>query len=322
MILNKYYFSWFALFLIVLISACEKEEIPIQPRNPGDSQVNEVALGPDYKNQIFFDLGSNAVISHNLKIDWDLAFESSAEGTHITLNSSRGMALSKSDLTFADLTTHSGADWTWDKHSGYIDSTAFANWEENEVYLLDLGYSHTGTHMGYCKLKMGTVSETEYTFEVGGLEDATGKQVTVTKNITNLLTFYSIAQGEVTIAPENTSYDLVFTQYTHVFPDPETPYLVTGVLLNRFETYAGIFHGKAYDAITRADAEAMDLSDQLNTIGYDWKFYNYEEGVYTVDTETTYIIQSNEGLFYKLRFTGFYNTEGLKGYPNFEFQQL
>ena len=65
--------------MFVFIS-CEMEEIPVSPHNPGDIQINQIELSNDYRHQVFYDLGSNSIISDNLKTDWDLGFESSSQG--------------------------------------------------------------------------------------------------------------------------------------------------------------------------------------------------------------------------------------------------
>lgn len=324
MILRRRINSALVLLLSLFFLSCEKEEIPVQSREPGEALVNSVELGLEYKHQVYFNLNSNSVVSSNLKVDWDLSFESSPEGWRITLNTSRGMAAAKMDIDFSEAIDHSDAEWSWDAHSGNLDTTAFGDWQsETGIYVVDLGYTPSGTHMGYRKMKINSVSENDYDITFGNLDDPTGTSITVAKNTQNLMTFFSFENGVVNIAPENESYDLVFTQYTHLFTNPETPYLVTGVLLNRFETGAIKYEGdKLFEDLVRNDVESITLNTDLNTIGFDWKVYNYEDALFTVDPTVTYIIQTNKGLLYKLRFTGFYNEEGLKGYPNFEFQEL
>lgn len=313
----------FFLGFILLISACQKEEIAIEKRPPGNFISNSVGIGELYENQIYFDLETNSIISTNKKTAWDLAFESAVDGWHITLNSGRGMAVSKSDLDFGELTTIAEANWNWDVPSGNLDSTAFGDWRtEFPVYLIDMGYDEFGTQLGYKKIQVLSFTDEEFTFIEGNLTDLTGTIINLEKNEINRLTYYRFAEGAVTIAPPNADYDLVFTQYTHIFHEPLTPYLVTGVLLNRYQTNGLYFTDKPFEEILRADVESLELQSNLNTIGYDWKFYNFDEGQYVVDPTQVFIIQTNEGFYYKFRFTGFYNELGIKGYPSFEYQVL
>lgn len=313
----------FFLGLILVISACQKEEIAIEKRPPGNFISNSVGIGELYENQIYFDLETNSIISTNKKTAWDLAFESAVDGWHITLNSGRGMAVSKSDLDFADLTTIADVDWNWDVPSGNLDSTAIGDWRTFfPVYLIDRGYDEFGTQLGYKKIQVISYSEEGFTFIEGDLTDLTGTTINLEKNEINHFTYYRFTEGAVTIAPPNADYDLVFTQYTHIFHEPLTPYLVTGVLLNRYQTNGLYFVDKPFEEILREDVEGLELQSNLNTIGYDWKFYNFDEGQYVVDPTQVFIIQTNEGFYYKFRFTGFYNEFGIKGYPSFEFQVL
>jgi hypothetical protein len=117
-------------------------------------------------------------------------------------------------------------------------------------------------------------------------------------------------------------YDLVFTQYTHLFTDPLTPYLVTGIISNRGFTSIARLDEKPFAEIELQNVESLEFSYDLDVIGYDWKYYSLEDGVFTTFSNQHYIIQTQDGLFYKLRIVGFYNSEGLKGYPNIEFQAL
>jgi len=79
---------------------------------------------------------------------------------------------------------------------------------------------------------------------------------------------------------------------------------------------------KDFSAITLDDLSNYSLSLNINTIGYDWKFYDFETSKYTVFVNQNYIIKSTEGKFYKLHFINFYDESGVKGTPVFEFQEL
>jgi len=315
--LNKLIF----LVGLVLIS-CEKEELPVPPHEPGESQFQEVGIGADYGQQLYFDFETNSVIKSNHKTAWDLAFESASDGNKVILNSSRGMAVYPSEQSFAELNSTEGAAWRWDAHSGNLDSTGFGNISPSITYLVDMGYTPAGDHLGYRKVRVNDISETHYVIEWNVLSENTPIERVIEKDNSNLFTFLSFANGVVDIAPPNEDYDLVFTQYTHVFQEPETPYLVTGVLLNRFETKGILWEGNPFEEITLEDVESTVLTDDLNCIGYDWKYFDFESSMYTVDAELTFIVQTQTGIFYKLRFTGFYNVDGIKGYPQFEFQML
>ena len=77
----------FIYIIILSFFSCEKEEIAISPHSQKYSDKS-IELGTDYRFQTFYDLGSNSIVSNNLKTEWDLGFESGIDGYHIILNSS------------------------------------------------------------------------------------------------------------------------------------------------------------------------------------------------------------------------------------------
>lgn len=311
-----------SLILLAFVGLfCEKEEIAIAPHSPGDEMVNEIEIGEDYGNQLFFDLGTNTVVSSNLKSDWDLGFESN--GNNIIINGSKGMAVHRSDLPFADITSHVGLDWNWDAHSGNLDSTAVGNWQiDNKVYVVDRGYDATPQHQGYFKFQIDEFVGNKFKIQYAELSSLSPNSLEIETDELHQFIYFNFEDGIVSVAPDDTEYDLVFTQYTHLFTDPETPYLVTGVLLNRVGTSAARIEGKTFGEIDLEDAQNTVLSNNINVIGYDWKWFDFEAGTYLVDPNLIYIVQTHVGIYYKLHFTSFYNSAGLKGYPRIEFQEL
>lgn len=309
--------------MVIALTACHKQEIPIAKHSSGEANESQVAMGQDYRKQIFFSLGDNKVISTNNKEDWDLAFESSPDGWHIILNTARGMAVHKSNLAFEQITESNDLTWEYDAVTGHLDSTAIGAWQQaNVIYVINLGYNHLGTQLGYLKLKIVSVSSDEFTLQYGALSAATPETYSVSKNTDNLFTYYKLGSGVVTIAPENTTWDLLFTQYTHIFTNPFEAYIVTGVSLNRYLTSAAKITDKAFSSIQYDDVSGLSFSNAINYIGYDWKWFDFATSVYQVDPTVTYIIHTSAGYYYKLHFIDFYNSLGEKGYPKMEIQQL
>ncbi|MBD3637028.1 MAG: HmuY family protein [Crocinitomicaceae bacterium] len=313
----------FGALMLLLICACEKDEIAIDPHQAGDAEEYQVAMEQDYRNQLFFDLETGEVVCSNLKTEWDLGFECASEGFHVVMNTSKGMAVHHSSMGFSEIVSATGLDWTWDAHSGNLDSTAIGNWTtNNERYIIDRGYDHTGTHQGYYKINLVSVNEAEYKVEYGEITTTEPLTIIIPKSQKHNFRYFSFEDGVGAIAPEKDKWDLVFTQYTHLFTDPISPYVVSGVLLNRYKTFAGVINDIPFTSVTFEDAEQLNLSTAINTVGYDWKWYDYDEGVYKVDPTIVYIIQTSEGYYYKLHFVDFYNETGEKGFPKFECQRL
>ena len=66
----------------------------------------------------------------------------------------------------------------------------------------------------------------------------------------------------------------------------------------------------------------LGLTNQSDVIGYDWKYYDFDDGVYTIEPDHNYVIRDRDGFIYKLRYIDFYSDLGEKGYPTFEFVRL
>ena len=131
-----------------------------------------------------------------------------------------------------------------------------------------------------------------------------------------------MGEGEVTIAPPNEDWDLKFTQYTHVFHSPSQPYVVTGALLNRFNTTAARIENKPFNDVVFDDIASLTFSSNMDYIGYDWKTFDFTNSIYIVHSEVTYIVRTSQGGYYKFHFVDFYNDQGEKGYPKMEVQLL
>lgn len=321
----KHQFIVLIAFLLVFCFSCEKEEIPVPKHTSGSVLTEQIELGSDYRTQLYFDLESNQLVKSNLKTEWDIGFESTVEGYHIKLNSAKGMALSKTNYqNFSDVLDTLNTIWRWDASSGNMDSTALGDWRiDTTVYIINLGYDIAGNPLGFKKLKILSVNEHEYHIEYGNLADAESSEFTITKKTeVNFNAFSFITGQQFDIEPDKITWDLHFTQYTHLFYNPDHAYIVLGVLGNPYNTLSKEITSVGFDEIDITTATSLILGNNVDEIGYDWKFFDFDTGIYAVDFERVFIIQTQEGYFYKLRFIDFYNTSGDKGAPKFEFQQL
>lgn len=336
--------AFLGLFLL-LFSSCLQEEDPLSPPTlPGDVQTVQIPMGKNYDKQFFFDLGTNRVVSANNKASWDLAFECGFQGYRIFLNSSKLMfAWNTLATDFSAVTSDAGAVWKWDVPSGNPDSTAIGQWgvyadgnvfSYRHIYLIHRGKDSSGSSYGVKKVLFGRLLNGKYTFKFANLDGTDVRDFEIIKDNNYSFMYFSFDSGGLvrTIAPEKTAWDLQFTMYTHIFsetpsniPQPDTimPYLVTGVLQNSYAVAVAEAFNQPFADITLADAAQMSFEeDDIDVIGYDWKLFNFDEGVYDVLPGRTFIIRDTEGYLYKLRFTDFYNSAGEKGYPKFEFQRL
>jgi hypothetical protein len=311
----------------MLAVSCRKEELPVKPLDRGEVISAQVDMGSDYKTQIYYSLSGNSIVSTHIKTEWDLAFESAAAGCHIKLNSAKWMGCyrtSQTDFNAVQDTTGYANNVTFDMPGGNLDSTAIGDWQSHSfVYIIDRGYTPGGTKIGYKKVQFISADANSYTFRYASLNGSNEQTVTVNRQTAKNFTCFSMNTNSVAanIEPERENYDLLFAQYTHVYAD-HTPYLVVGMLLNPYKVKAARITDVDFANIQLSDTVTHPLSTPINTIGFDWKTYNFSTGTYTVDPAISFIIKAVDGFYYKFHFIGFYSSAGLKGSPKFEFKKL
>jgi hypothetical protein len=323
-------------------SSCFKEDEarPPNPKSPVEQKV--IPLTQNYINQVYFRLSDGELPSINQKNEYDLCFSSVDTGTLIRLNSANFMkAAITNEGELEKVSDTVGLVWLFDKSDGNPDSTALIDWISidgtdtsyvNKVYVINRGIDERGFPVGLMKVLFKKMSGDAYHFTYSNMDNTGMKDITVTKNPGHNSTQFSFEEEGFTdqLEPKTENWDLLFTQYTTLLytDDGEAyPYLVTGALTNLNGTRVALDSTLIFNDIVLEDVLELSFSSEQDKIGYDWKelvgdptggdFY------YKPRTDVNYLILSQRGIFYKLRFTGFYDPEtGEKGYPTFEFQRL
>ena len=324
-------------FVSISITSCFKEDEKVQTHRSGNVTTDTIALTQNYKYQVYFDLSSDSKVATNLRTDWDLAFECKTSGTHILLNSSCFMKAADCGLIpFAQLIDTAGLRWKFDSSDGNSDSTALKHWISisgndtlypGHVYAINRGLDENGNVLGLRQVVFDGIKQGRYSFRWANIDGSAATAAFIEKDTTLNYIHYSFKNGGGNASPEpaKTQWDLLFTQYSTILStsagDPY-PYLVTGVVINQNGVQVAVDSIKPFADLTFETARNMIYSAKLDAIGYDWKYYNFETGSYTVRFNRSYVIKDTEGFYYKFRFTGFYNTLGQKGYPVFEYQRL
>ncbi len=322
---------WYSALALLFFASCYKEELPVAPYEAGDVLTAEIEMEEDYKWQVYFDLKTNKMVGKNLKTEWDLAFETTPNGYAVILNSAKSMfAYNTLSTNFSEtfkISDYSGSR-KWDNPNGNLDATAIGDWRNNNhVYLIDRGYNEQGQQLGFRKIQLLQVDGEKYIIKVAALNGENEVTYTVNKNAGYNFTFVSFNNDKaesIQVEPAKNTWDLAFTQYTYIFynSEPPTPYLVTGCLLNRYNTVAVADTTIAFENIDLEYAINKTYTNNIDAIGYNWKEYDFDANSYLVYSNINYIIKDAEGSYYKLHFIDFYNRQGKKGYPTFEFQRL
>jgi len=328
----------YIIIAIVIFTSCFKEDDPLPPPT---EQTTTIEMNQYYQFQTYFDLINNMEVASNDKNNWDLGFENADSSWHITLNTSAFMyAANTEEKDFDAVTDTTGLIWKFDKSDGNPDSTAIGNWlnfEEsdtvytNYVYVLNRGYDHLGNVRRLKKIVFLNVDFESYSIKYADLNGENETEFTILKADSARNVQFSFEEGgqQYSFEPPVLYWDLFFTQYTTLLYTDEGipyPYLVTGVLINYDIVEASMDSTLNYNDITIVDALAMDYSINKDAVGYDWKELkgdvNSGNVYYEIVEGRNYIIKSRLGLYYKLRFTRFYNEFGDKGYPTFEYLLL
>ncbi|MES2680141.1 MAG: HmuY family protein [Bacteroidota bacterium] len=320
--------SWFYLYAVLLfLVSCRKQEIPIKPLDRGDIITNSVDMNADYRQQLFFSLSANTVVAGNLKTAWDIAFECGAAGFHLRINTAKAMCVANTSQTTFNLvndTSNFSVRRQYDSPTGNEDSTAFGNWQTSKpVFIVDRGYNETGTPQGFRKIQILGVSANDYTIKLANVDGSNELTLTLPKSPDkNYVQFSFSSNSLVQIEPARDNYDLLFSQYTHIYSNPFSTYLVAGVLANPYKVMIAPVFDKAFRDIVLQDTITHPFSRLHNTIGYYWKTYDFQSASYVINFNMSYIIKDVNGFYYKLHFIDFYNSLGVKGFPKFEFKKL
>ena len=309
------------LYIILIFSACDPGEIPINPPT-SELLIETIPLEPNYQNQVFYDLSQSSISSINTKSEWDIGILLDSN-FKIILNSANFSKVWVTDYNFNDSVYIANAQWSWDAPSGNHDSLAFQSIDTSKVYILDRGLNINGSSMGMYKVQFLELNTSFLRVKTSQIEVFNDTILNITLDQNKLFTPFSFSSLKVVnISPEINNWDLLFTQYTRLFTNPQIEYLVTGVLINDKTTQVAVDTINDFNQINYSSLSDYQFLSQRDIIGYNWKEFNFETNLYSVKDNINFVIRDFEGKYYKMRFIDFYNNQGLKGYPKFELEEL
>lgn len=316
------------LIFLSLLTGCFPEDNKVVPL---DIDIVEIPWSM-YDYQTWFSLQDMSVTSYNSFTDWDLGFESNGSGHHIILNTSRFMYAGNTESTdFVGITSNICDTMIFDDSSGDLNKTAIGKWADftnpdipvypKKVYIIDLGSDNNGVPYGFKKIIFEHFENNTYWIHFSNLDGSYDNYFQIPTDTERSFTLFSFRNGG-TIAPVqpiNNEWDLCFTQYSTILFDDNnvaTPYLVRGVYLNPAGTTAARDTINSFYDITAYDVDNYTFSSSQDAIGYEWK--DYKNDSYKINPGIFYILKDQRGEYYKLKFTGYYNNSGARGYPSFQ----
>jgi hypothetical protein len=315
------------LILLLILPGCFREDDPVVPL---DIDIVEIPYSM-YDFQVWFNLYEKSVVSYNSLLDWDLGFESNGSGHHIILNSSRFMhAGNTGSSDFYGISGTKCDTMIYDDSGGDPDKTAIGKWADfsdpanpvfyKKVYIIDLGTDNNGNSYGFRKVVFEHFDNNSYKIHYSNPDGSDEHYYDLKTDPERSFTLFSFLNGgkTVNIQPPDNDWDLCFTQYSTILFDDynvATPYLVRGVFINTKGTAAARDTTNSFYSITVNDINSYTYSTSRDAIGYDWKDYSNDS--YKINPGIFYLIRDQRGEYYKLKFTGFYNRSGARGYPSF-----
>jgi Secretion system C-terminal sorting domain len=278
--------------------------------------TDTVSLGAGYANQVWYSLQNDNQGSAP-KNNWDLAFDCTAYGTAIHINSVTGTQLwlypTGDTAAWASVDTTGITGWI----PRYNSDTSWVNGALNlfPTSAFDLGWGiyNSVTHIvtgdslfiiklsdgSYRKLWIQQLSSGIYTVRSASLNNTNDATFSIDKlpYSTKNFVYYSLQNNAVVDRePASADWDLLFTQYTAFIP---TPYSVAGVLHNYGTTAAEL---RQVDVSIASHGSAI-FGTAINGIGYDWK--QFTQSGWAIEDSLVYFVQTQSGDIWKLIFTGF-----------------
>lgn len=314
------------LVTVLILTSCQKDEIPVAAHERGPVESAQVTLGAGYPNQIFYSILTHSASGSNTLTDWDMAFEGGDSGWRVVLNDSRMMAAWKSGYNqlneAVDSTGFAQGKKTEICATRYIDP-AMGDWRnENPVYLIDLGYGLNGLPLGLYWLQITGMNSEAYTLSFRPYGSSEDTEASIIRSENTSYARFSLTANQQIPTPADADWEIQFSKYAYRFIDPPQDYLVTGVLINPARVVSAEILSKDFNEITASDTLGVNWSAQPDVIGYDWKYYDFGTATYEVDATRTWIIRTREGYCFKLRFTDYYDEQGNAGAPQFECAEL
>ena len=286
------------------------------------SQVisDSVTLGPNYSNQVFYQLSTGTKTTAS-NTDWDMQFFSSLFSASIRVNSGNGV-----ELFFASSTDTTGfSSTTLDTSNLTIMRDGYSSWEEDAFTSQQTGHPNYGwgNYQGLgnifgnkiyvIKLTSGVFKKVwinnfktagTLTFTVADLDGS--NLVAKTINRSNYSTkrhfYYDVENDSILDSePAKTAWELVFRTYNDKIA-PNFYYDITGALSNY---NLGITEARGIATATaKANFASYSLDSSINVIGADWKNFNNTTFQWMIEDSLSYIMKDYNGDVYQLIFTG------------------
>lgn len=321
---------------LLFLNSCFQEENPIAIPDRGDVQVDSITFSI-YDNQIYYSLEQGQVITSHENWDWSFGYDCRPDSHYVRINT--GIGMKAIQISVSDLEEINSEDFVTpdtlfvDSAERFGDQTMAGKWWENEeqnYYYLNAGLSNRLIPLGIYSFTLELLSENSIKISYLKQNDGQMQEITLTKDPSVNFVYGKIGDtDQFSLEPNKNEWDIEFTSITEIVPTLDSldlaQYQVRGVYLNPNNVEAGKIDNpfdSTFQAIVYNDIDFSAFSSKRNVIGYDWKDIDIDANTYTTNFNQFYMIKSVNGGVYKLRFTKFNNSKGIRGFPEIEFQRL
>ncbi|MGB1075825.1 MAG: hypothetical protein ACPGYK_06515 [Flavobacteriales bacterium] len=324
--------NWIAFALPLLAwMGCQKEQALMEPVLVETIDLNSVygtrtgmaPLGPDYRYQAYYSLVDNELVATHDKYDWEVAL-THEDNPKLVINSAiPGLRIAYGSEDWTEWTDEFDLTWLYDLPTGQASDLAIGlNWA-NQTLVMDRGLDPLGEHRGFKKFRVERIQDS-LIVQSASLSGENESIFAAIIDSAYYQTEWHLDNGVKRCAPPKNSWDLLLSNYLHVY-DPLTdpfPYQVTGVLLNPHDRMGAKFEAVTWDEFESNAQEVTPLLvPELDVIGFEWKYYDFELG-YIINEDDTFVVRCGDQGTFVLSFTGFHNDMGEPGYPQFVFRRL
>jgi hypothetical protein len=295
---------------VLLLAACFPKEDAVEPT----PRINKSVMldAGEYKNTVaFYSLDKAEVVAEASPMDWDFYIDEEV----IRLNYFRSMQVAKFDQSWDKLEDTVGLDF---RNLTYDSYESMSQWElaEDQIYVVDYGLDNEFNPIGLTSVRFERT-----TTGIKIWQNAIGSDYETFEEVNEASFYYNIREKSTLDLPQETEYDVAFGKYTDLvtIDNITQDYLIYGAIQGKALAY---YENEPFDSVKTEQFNAIRLMNNKDVLGWDWKNYNRPKDAYEIVDNRTYLIMSNAGFKYKLRFVNFYNTAGQSGHPTFEWELL
>jgi hypothetical protein len=299
-----------SLLSLLFLVACFPKEDAVEP-TPRINKSVTLDAG-EYKNTVaFYSLDKAEVVAEASPMDWDFYIDEDV----IRLNYFRSMKVAKFDQSWDKLEDTLGLNFrnlTYDKY----DSLTQWQIKENQIYVVDYGLDNEFNPIGLTSVRFERTST-----GIKIWQNAIGSDYETFEEVNEASFYYNIREKSTLDLPTETEYDIAFGKYSDLvtIDNITQDYLIYGAIQGKSLAY---YENEPFDSVKTENFNTIRLMNKKDVLGWDWKNYNRPKDAYEIIDNRTYLIQSNAGFRYKLRFVNFYNAAGQSGHPTFEWELL